>query len=168
MHLIRSLAVAILFAIASVPLHAQQRPAAPRSCTVQRIVDGDTLVCQNTRIRLLLIDAPESGHEDFGLRAKLALEEMAPVGTRIRLEYDVQTHDRYGRPLAHIHTDRGLWLNLEMVRRGYAHVSVYPPNVRHVEQLRAAERKAREHSAGLWATTAFTCKPVDFRRGRCH
>lgn len=146
----------------------QPAGAVSASCTVQRITDGDTIVCDNgERVRLLLIDAPETRQGDFGLRAKLALEEMAPVGSTLRMETDVEQRDRYGRALAHAHTSGGLWINHEMVRRGYAVVGVYPPNVRHVERMRAAATEAREQGRGLWGSGGFVCQPADFRARRC-
>jgi micrococcal nuclease len=41
-------------------------------------------------------------------------------------------------------------VNLELVRRGYAQVATYPPDVRWVEELRSAERAARDAGEGLW------------------
>lgn len=136
-------------------------------CTIGRVVDGDTVVCSGERIRLLLVDAPEDRQQDLGLRARLALEELIPAGTDVRVETDVQPRDRYGRLLAHLHRDDGTWINRAMVRRGYAVVLVYPPNVRHVEPMRAAADSARMEGAGLWAERGFDCEPRDFRRGRC-
>ncbi len=140
----------------------------PSVCTVATIVDGDTLVCEGgERIRLLLVDAPESDQSDFGLRSKLALEELLAVGARARVELDVQERDRYGRVLAHLYAPDGTWVNRALVRRGYAVPLVYPPNVRHVEAIRAAADSARAERRGLWEVDAFDCLPVDFRAGRC-
>ena len=140
----------------------------PSMCVVARIVDGDTLVCEGgERIRLLLVDAPESDQSDFGLRSKLALEELLAVGAEARVELDVQERDRYGRVLAHLYAPDGTWVNRSLVRRGYAVPLVYPPNVRHVEAIRAAADSARAERRGLWEVDAFTCLPVDFRAGRC-
>lgn len=136
-------------------------------CTIARVTDGDTVVCESgERVRLLLVDAPESRQEDYGLRAKLALEEMAPAGTSVRLEMDVQPRDRYGRVLAHLYAG-DLWINRAMVRRGYALVAVYPPNVEGIEPIRAAADSARAEAVGLWREGGFECAPARFRRGRC-
>lgn len=139
----------------------------PNQCAVQRIIDGDTFVCTSgVHVRLLLIDAPESSQDDLGLRAKLALEELIPSGSQVHLEYDLQVRDRYGRLLAHVRTD-SVWVNRSMVRMGYALVSVYPPNVRRVESLRAAADSARTEEAGLWRLNGFRCTPAEHRRGGC-
>lgn len=145
------------------PSHVEET----RRCVIERVVDGDTIVCSDERIRLLLIDAPESDQPDLGLRARLALEELIPAGTPVALELDVERRDRYGRLLAYLYTADGAMVNERIVRRGYAVVSVYPPNVRYVDRLRAAAVAAREAGAGLWAGSGFECRPRDFRRGRC-
>jgi micrococcal nuclease len=138
------------------------------TCVVARIVDGDTLVCAGgERVRLLLIDAPELSQAPFGAAARQALEALAPPGTRLGVEHDVRPIDRYGRTLAYLWLADGRMVNEELLRAGVALVAVYPPNVRHVERLRAAVAEARAAGAGLWATTAFECGPADHRAGRC-
>jgi micrococcal nuclease len=162
---------AVAGAIATAGGRADPAGATPDSlpaCTVRRVVDGDTVRCTSgERVRLLLIDAPEMGQEELGLRSRLALEALVPAGTVVRLELDVHERDRWGRLLAHLHTADGVWVNREMVARGYAVVLVFPPNVRHVEALRAAMAEARRERRGLWAEGGFACRPADRRRGRC-
>ncbi|HEX6927592.1 MAG TPA: thermonuclease family protein [Longimicrobiaceae bacterium] len=137
-------------------------------CIVERVIDGDTLTCEDgERVRLLLIDTPEMDQGDFGRRARRYLLELAPPGTALRLERDVQMQDRYGRTLAYLYTPDGRMLNEEMARAGFAVALVYPPNVRYVERIRKAVKAAREAGLGLWATSAFECAPVDHRTGRC-
>jgi micrococcal nuclease len=41
-------------------------------------------------------------------------------------------------------------VNLELVRRGYAQVATYPPDVRWTDELRVAEKVARDGGEGLW------------------
>lgn len=146
-------------------------PAAPRrataNCIVERIVDGDTLVCAGLgRVRLIGIDSPERDQEPFGAQARDALEMLAPVGARLQLEADVEPRDRYDRRLAHVWRE-GTLVNWVMVRSGWAVVLSVPPNVQHVEALVEAQRAAREDRAGLWAVDGFACEPVRHRRGEC-
>jgi micrococcal nuclease len=137
-------------------------------CVVQRIVDGDTLVCTGgDRIRLLLIDAPELSQRPFGARARSELDRLAPRGTRLGVELDVQHLDRYGRTLAYLWLSDGRMVNEELLLAGVALVSVHPPNVRHVQRLRDAVATARANGAGLWATSAFECEPQEHRAGNC-
>jgi micrococcal nuclease len=136
------------------------------TCVVERVVDGDTFVCEGgERVRLLLIDTPELAQR-FGSAVREEALRMIPPGARVRLDFDVETRDRYGRLLAYVWADSVL-VNRELVRRGMALVAVYPPNVRHVETMRAAADSARAERKGVWSGSAFQCTPSDFRAGRC-
>ena len=138
------------------------------TCVVQRVIDGDTFACADRRrVRLLLIDAPELDQAPYGYSARRQLASLLLLDSRVRLELDVDWQDRYGRTLAYVHLDDGRMVNVEMVRSGYALVSVYPPNVQYVERMRAAADSARAARRGLWSTSAFECRPADYRAGRC-
>lgn len=140
---------------------------AQQTCRITRIVDGDTVDCDEQRIRLLLIDTPERNQPPFGAQAAAALAQLVPVGSSVRLEYDVRRTDRYGRTLAYLYTEGGVFVNEALVRAGYAVPVVYPPNVRHVERIRAAAEQAKAARAGLWSADGFACLPGDARAGRC-
>lgn len=140
---------------------------AQATCRITRIVDGDTVDCDAQRIRLLLIDTPERDQPPFGAQAAAALTQLIPVGSTVRLEFDVRRTDRYGRTLAYLYTERGVFVNEALTRAGYAVPAVYPPNVRHVERIRAAADQARAARAGLWSVDGFACLPADARAGRC-
>jgi micrococcal nuclease len=172
--IVPALAAALAFGACSAPEPApSDQPvvadaAAVRTCVVARVVDGDTLTCDDgARVRLLSIDAPELSQHPFGRAALRQLEELAAVGTVLRVEQDVQRRDRYGRILAYLWLEDGRMVNEELLLAGVAIVAVHPPNVRHVERLRAAVEKARARKAGLWAADAFDCAPADHRAGRC-
>jgi endonuclease YncB( thermonuclease family) len=138
------------------------------SCRVQRVVDGDTIWCAGGRkVRLLLIDAPERNQPPFGRQATNALKQLLPIGTTTQLEYDVERRDRYGRDLAYVHLSDGRIANEELLRAGFAVVSVHQPNIRHVDRFRAAATEAREGRRGLWERSGFDCLPSDHRRRRC-
>jgi micrococcal nuclease len=139
------------------------------SCTVARLSDGDSLHCieANERVRLLLIDAPELAQPPWGDSAKAALEALLPEGRQLRLEYDAERRDDFGRLLAYLWLDDGRMVNEAMATAGYVVLLHYPPNDRYLARIRAAVDGARDARRGLWATTAFDCMPVDFRAGRC-
>ena len=48
----------------------------------------------------------------------------------------------------------GLFVNLEVVRKGYARTLTYPPNVAHADDFVAAARDAERADAGLWSACA--------------
>ncbi|MGH7554508.1 MAG: thermonuclease family protein [Longimicrobiales bacterium] len=136
-------------------------------CTVSRIVDGDTFVCEGgSRVRLLLVDSDELGQSVFADSAAALLRQLMPPGSRVRLEFDVELFDRYRRVLAYVYTDAA-FVNRLIARRGFGHVVVYPPNIRMVEVLRAAADTARQEKLGIWRGSAFECTPAEFRARRC-
>lgn len=135
--------------------------AVEANATVTRVVDGDTLVVDvggaEERVRLIGINTPESVDRNrpvmcFGKEASTHLGELAPAGTAIRIERDVEARDRYDRLLGYVYrASDGLFVNLAMVTDGFANQYTFPPNVEHVETFRAAARTARESGIGLWS-----------------
>jgi micrococcal nuclease len=127
---------------------------------VERIVDGDTLDVdvdgRLERVRLIGIDTPETKRpetpvECFGPEATEFTASLLPPGTSVRLERDVVGRDDYGRLLAYVYrSDDGLFVNREIVRRGFARPLTYPPNVAHAELFVDAARAAERGDEGLW------------------
>ncbi len=137
-------------------------------CEVSAVVDGDSLECDDARrVRLLLIDAPEIAQGRIGAAARSQLLSIVPIGTQVTLELDVEAQDQYGRTLAYVVLPDGQIANEELLRRGVAVVSIYPPNIRYRDRFRATSAEAEAVGRGLWALDAFRCLPRDFRSGRC-
>jgi micrococcal nuclease len=128
---------------------------------VERVVDGDTIEVdvdgRDERVRLIGIDTPESVKpespvECFGPEASKFTESLLPEGTAIRLERDVEARDPFDRLLAYVYrVDDGLFVNLEIVRQGYAQPLTIPPNVAHADDFVDAARNAEADDVGLWA-----------------
>ncbi len=138
-------------------------PGTGGNATVEAVVDGDTLAVglgggRRERVRLLGIDTPESVKRDtpvecFAKEAAARLRALLPAGTPVRLVRDVEERDRYGRLLAYVYRQPdGLFVNLDLVRGGYAQLLTYPPNVAHTEELRRAAGDARRSGRGLWGS----------------
>ena len=72
-------------------------------------------------------------------------------GKRIRLEFDIQQRDKYGRLLAYVFLEDGTFVNAEIVKEGYAQVMTIPPNVKYQDLLLKIQEKARDNQKGLWA-----------------
>lgn len=126
---------------------------------VRRVVDGDTLVLSDgTRVRLIGVDTPETKHpsrpvEYFGKEAS-EFTRREIEGRPVRLEYDWQKTDRYGRTLAYVfRASDGFFLNAELIKQGYAHAYTRFPFKR-LEDFRNYEREARKKEAGLWRQAA--------------
>ena len=130
---------------------------------VVRVVDGDTLVIDRgngeERLRYIGIDAPESVRpetpvEFMGHEAAVANAALVE-GRELVLERDVSDTDRFGRLLRYAwFRDGDEWrlVNLELVAQGYAQAVSFPPDVRRQDDLRNAERGAREAGTGLWGS----------------
>ena len=126
---------------------------------VVRVVDGDTIqVCcigwKREKVRYIGVDTPETHHpmrgvEPFGKEAAEANRKLVD-GKTVRLEFDVQEQDRYGRLLAYVYLEEGTFVNAWLVENGYAVVMTIPPNVKHQELFLKLQRKAREARRGLW------------------
>jgi endonuclease YncB( thermonuclease family) len=140
------------------------------ACVVAAVSDGDSFRCAaQGRVRLLLLDAPESDQVPFGTHARDALRRRLVRGDTVWLEFDVQHEDRYNRTLAHVWSasSGGTHHNLAHARDGWAVAVVFPPNVRYIDEIRAAVADARRNRRGLWADGAFTCEPIAHKRGDC-
>jgi micrococcal nuclease len=138
---------------------AQPRAAGSDQARVVRVVDGDTIRVRirgiEEPVRYIGIDTPESVKpgspvECFAKRAS-AFNARLVEGERVRLVTDAEPRDRYGRLLAYVYRARdGLFVNAELVRRGYATVATFPPNVRHEALFRRLADRARMSERGLW------------------
>ena len=136
-------------------------PEQPGAAEVVRVVDGDTIVVDigglEESVRLLGVDTPESVDprspvECFGEEASRHTRALLPPGTDVQLVRDVEARDRYSRLLAYVYrADDGAFVNLQLVRDGFASVLTFPPNVAHAEDLTAAAAQARTEGLGLWS-----------------
>jgi micrococcal nuclease len=143
---------------------APDRPTGPtQDAVLVRVVDGDTIRViiggNEERVRYIGIDTPElntSSPATPDPYAGAATEANAQflTGGRLVLEKDVSERDQYDRLLRDVWVERdGAWMlvNLALVAEGFAQVSTYPPDVKYVDVLLAAQRAAREEGGGLWA-----------------
>jgi micrococcal nuclease len=130
----------------------------PSTTAVERVVDGDTIIVTGrVRVRLIGMDTPEvvdprEPVQCFGEAASRRTKALLPEGTAVRLLYDAEHYDRYGRTLAYVYrVSDGLFVNAELVREGYARVLTIPPNVAHVSEFVALAADARRAGRGLWS-----------------
>ena len=129
---------------------------------VARVIDGDTVEIEvdgdRDDVRYIGIDTPESVQpgepvECFGVPASDANRRLVE-GRRVRLVFDAERRDTYGRLLAYVYLGRRQ-VNAVLVRRGLARTLTIPPNDRFAPRLRRLERRAAIAGRGLWGA----CRP---------
>ena len=124
------------------------------SLSVKRVIDGDTLLmADGERVRLIGVDTPETKHPQksiqyFGKEAYLFTKKMVE-GKEVRLEFDWQRRDKYGRLLAYVYLTDGTFLNSEIIKQGYG-FAYTRFSFKYLEDFRTYEREARENRKGLW------------------
>jgi len=152
----RGLWIALLLILLPAPVASQADSA---TVQVVRVIDGDTIqVCcvfgDREKVRYIGINTPEIHHpmkgvEFFGKEASEANGKLVD-GKTVRLEFDVQEQDRYGRLLAYVYLEEGTFVNAWLAENGYAMVMTIPPNVKHQDLFLKLQREAREARRGLW------------------
>lgn len=153
--LLKSLILLIALSILAIPSLVHTQNSYPSEAMVERVVDGDTIkLVGGERVRYIGVDTPETKHpykkvQYFGKEAS-AFNKKLVEGKKVRLEYDVEKKDKYGRLLAYVYVD-DIFVNAELVKQGYAQVMTIPPNVRYAEYFRKLQNQAREEKKGLWS-----------------
>lgn len=154
------LATLLLFVAAPTWAAGSSRETLPTHAVVRRVIDGDTVELADGRlVRYIGIDTPEvrrrmgeawvKDPEPYAEAATEANRRLVE-GKTVRLEYDVRTHDKYGRILAYVYVDDRM-VNDALLEAGYAHLLTIPPDVKYVERFRASAARARTAGRGLWA-----------------
>lgn len=142
------------------------------TASVIRVVDGDTIDVsldgEETRVRLLNVDTPETKHpsepvECLGLEASEFLETLLPTGTDVELEYDIERLDRYDRTLAGVYHENSL-VNAEIAANGLGIAVVYGPNRKFYDDVKEAEQGARDRGLGLYDPAIECALPKQLER----
>lgn len=133
------------------------------AATVTHIVDGDTLDVQMSadvvvRIRLLNVDAPETG-TCMAADAKALTAKLAAVGSAVQLSYDIDTIDPYGRTLADVQTSTVDSLSVALAASGLGFPVLVRPNGARYGAVLAATRQAESAQVGMF-DPARPCTPV--------
>jgi micrococcal nuclease len=139
---------------------------ATQLAVVESVVDGDTINVdidgETYALRYIGMDTPEVDAADPAVKqfadAASAANAALVEGEEVFLEQDISETDQFGRLL------RDVWVidpsgemvlvNLELVRRGYAQVATFPPDVKYVDLLTDAQDSARAEGLGMWSSGA--------------
>lgn len=128
------------------------------------VYDGDTFGLQNgKKVRLLGINTPEIGEPGADI-AKDYLGKLI-LGKKVRLERDSVNCDEYGRLLRYVFVDN-IFVNAELIEKGYAEVRFYPPNVQYKGDFENLEKIACRGKRGLWAFEVFQPPKLSAKPGK--
>lgn len=131
---------------------------------VLRVIDGDTIEVSidgvEEDVRYIGVDTPETVKpgepvQCYGPQASAANHRLVE-GQTVRLVFDRERRDAYGRLLAYVYTraraDAGgsRFVNAALIRDGYARTLEIAPNTRHASQLQRLEARAGRAGRGLW------------------
>jgi len=127
---------------------------------INEIIDGDTYkTSSGETIRVLGVDCPEIDGEKkkgkyFAFKAKEFAENKI-LDKKVKLEFDSEKKDKYGRLLAYIYLgDKGMF-NLHLLQEGYANLMIISPNRRYEEKFKKAVKNARSNKNGVWSKMKY-------------
>ena len=133
------------------------RGGSPVVAEVTRVVDGDTVEVvlggETEDVRYIGVDTPESvapGQpvECYGKTASRFNTRLVE-GERVRLVFDDERRDQYGRLLAYVYAGP-VFVNAELVRQGYARTLTIEPNTERARLFDRLEQAAGDAGRGLW------------------
>jgi micrococcal nuclease len=143
----------------TLPLVEAPDPSALESGEVVRIIDGDTLLIKvadrTRRYQLLGSDAPEFNPKDrnpdlLGVRARRFIEQLL-LNEQVYIQPDPHSsRDKANRLTAYLfRAPDMLFVNLELVRQGYAKSSTRNQSL-YLDAFAAYETRSKELERGIW------------------
>jgi len=127
---------------------------------VTEVIDGDTIRLSNGKLlRYIGLDTPEvriknNGEfkydpQPYSLEASEYNRKLVE-GKFIRVEFDVDKKDKYGRLLGYCFAD-DIFVNAKLIEEGYAVLYTRVPNVKYSKEFIEAQKRARRNQKGLWS-----------------
>ena len=119
------------------------------TAVILRVIDGDTLELEDGRIiRLLNVNTPEKN--EFG--SELGTEYLKTFeGSSVNLK--TEGVDKYERTLARIYSQNSDYINLELVKKGYAKKFLVSSS--ELSDFSKAEDSAVKNFLGIWKKSNF-------------
>jgi len=142
-------------------INLSTKTASAEAFFVTKVIDGDTIVLENgQKVRYIGIDTPELHHpkkevECFSQQAYEKNKELV-LGKKVFLQKDISEKDKYNRLLRYVFldekmsTDEGSFINLYLVKNGFAFAATFPPDVKYANVFLTAQNEARQKNLGLW------------------
>jgi micrococcal nuclease len=133
---------------------------------VVRAYDGDSVWLTDGReVRLIGVNTPELGRDgtpDQPLaETARARTDTLVRGRTVRLVYDAERFDHYGRTLAYVVLADGRDLQRLLIREGLGWFIAVSPNVARLDDYRSAETEARAAGRGIWSRPEYEPIPAE-------
>ena len=128
----------------------------PRYGRVVSVYDGDTYtLADGNKIRLRGVNTPElKPAEDFGVEARDAVRDLI-LGKEVKISYGTVKVDSYGRLIASVESEDGKDVATELLRLGYGHVFLIPPDTLETKEMFKAQMQAKADKKGVWSTDRY-------------
>ncbi len=144
----------------------------PITAQVVSVTDGDTIVVNSqgkeARVRLIGIDCPETAKrgKEGEFLAEEAKEFVARLikGQKVRLEFDFEEEDRYGRWLCYVFRGDGQMVNEMILREGLALVITHFP-FRRKKEFQQIQVNAEKEGKGLFSHGSADVVSFSVREG---
>lgn len=134
---------------------------------VTRVTDGDTIVVNGgTKVRLIGVDTPEvaifgRAPQCYGENASNYTKAILQPGMRVRLEYDNNRTDRYGRTLAYVYRlSDGLNVQVALLQQGLAAAYPFDDTPRYHAWFADEAIRAKAAGVGGWSACAGRDGPL--------
>lgn len=123
--------------------------SADETVKIAKVIDGDTIqLADGRKARLRGINTPEK-REPYYYKAKRFLESLV-LDREIRLEFERDREDGYGRLLVYVHAGRHL-VNDRLIGEGLAHVMLIGEKGKYDASFLASQAEARKRQKGIWS-----------------
>ena len=121
------------------------------------VIDGDTIDVEIDgevhRNRYIGVNTPERNEDCYDEASEA--NSLMIEGKSVRLVKDKSETDRYGRLLRYVYAG-DTFVNLELVRQGYAEAVLYEPDSTYYEQFAKIEKNTAAKGLGCHATGIFS------------
>jgi endonuclease YncB( thermonuclease family) len=121
------------------------------------LADGRALRLEGIRLPAGAADRAPQQYADQALATLTALTRIGPL----TLTSKPPKEDRYDRVRGQLFGPSGEWIQLALLSRGLARVSIAPDRTECAPELFAAELRARSAHAGIWSSPTYAIRTPD-------